>query len=108
MVDHKHTSKADMIAAFPEIVEMIQGEPTMRDFLRVLQHLMVCAESHDYSNSKLNFLHVCLDANLYGLYTTDPYPRTYVYPGDTFVTSQASQKATPLVKPRDTQNGNVG
>jgi hypothetical protein len=83
MVDHKHTSKADMIAAFPEIVEMIQGEPTMRDFLRVLQHLMVCAESHDYSNSKLNFLHVCLDANLYGLHTTDPYPKTYIYPGDT-------------------------
>ena len=83
MVDHKHTTKADMIAAFPEIVEIIQGEPTMRNFLRILQHLMVCVESHDYSNSKLNFLHVCLDANLYGLHTTDPYPRIYVYPGDT-------------------------
>ena len=30
MVDHKHTTKVDMIAAFPEIVEIIQGEPTMR------------------------------------------------------------------------------
>ena len=36
MVDHKLTTKSDMIAAFPEIVEIIQGEPTMRDFLRVL------------------------------------------------------------------------
>ena len=54
----------------------------MRDFLRILQHLKGYAESHDYSNSKLNFLHVCLDANLYGLHTTDPYPRTYIYPGD--------------------------
>ena len=82
MVDHKHTTKADMIAAFPEIVRTIQGGPIMCNFLRILQYLMVCAESHDYSNSKLNFLHVCLDANLYGLHTTDPYSRTYVYPGD--------------------------
>ena len=82
MVDHKHTSKAGMIAAFLEIVAMIQGEPTMREFLRVLQHFMLCAESHDYSNSNLNFLHVCLDANLYGLHTTDAYPERYIYPGD--------------------------
>ena len=84
MVDHKHTTKADMIAAFPEIVDTIQGEPTVRNFLRVLQHLMVCVESHDYSNNKLNFLHlhVCLDKDLYVVHTTDPYPRIYIYPGD--------------------------
>ena len=82
MVDHKLTTKADMFAAFPKIVEVIQGEPTMRDFLRVLQHLMVCAESHDYSNSKLNFLHVCLNKELYAVHTTDAYPVIYIYPGD--------------------------
>ena len=34
MVDHKHTTKADMIATFPEIVEIIQGEPTMHNFFQ--------------------------------------------------------------------------
>ena len=82
MVDHKHTTEADIIAAFPEIVNIIQGEPTIHNFLRVLQHLMVCAESHDYSNIKFNFLHVCLDRELYAVHTTDAYPRIYIYPGD--------------------------
>ena len=44
MVDHNLTSKADMITAFPEVVEIIQGEPTMQEFIRVLQHLMICAQ----------------------------------------------------------------
>ena len=82
MVDHNLTSKSDMFAAFPEVVEIIQGEPTMREFLRVLQHLMLSAESHEYSNSKLNFLHVCLNKELYAVHTTDAYLAIYIYPDD--------------------------
>ena len=54
----------------------------MQEFIRVLQHLMLCAQSHEYLKSKLNFLHVCLNAKLYAVHTTDAYPATYIFPGD--------------------------
>ena len=81
MVDHNLTSKSDMFAAFSEVVEIIQGEPTMREFLRVLQHLMLCAELHKYSNSKLNFLPLFLNKELYVVHTTANYPGIYIYLG---------------------------
>ena len=71
-----------MIAEFPEIVEIIQGEPTVREFLRVLQHLMICEESHEYSKSKSNCLVVCLNAKLYAIHTIDAYPAIYIFLGD--------------------------
>ena len=90
--------KADMTTTFPEIVEIIQGEPSMQDFLRILQHLMVCVESQDYSNSKLNFLRVCLDEDLYGVHTTHPYPRIYIYPGDVCEFAAGLVEGNPISK----------
>ena len=36
----RKTSKADMIAASPEALPTIQGEPELKDFLIILRHLM--------------------------------------------------------------------
>ena len=83
-MDHKLTLKAAMIAAFPDIPAMIQGEPTMQEFLGILRHLLVCSQSHKCSRSALNLLHVCLPASLYAVDTQDPYPNNYVFPGDLY------------------------
>ena len=80
--NYKFTSKVDMIAAFPASPAVIQGEPTMREFLRALQHLMVCAKSHEYSLFTLNLIYECLPASLHDVHTKDPYPDNMSWPGD--------------------------
>ena len=82
MTDHKLTLKADIIAAFHDMPEIIQGEPAMREFLRVLQRLILCAQSHRYFCSALNLPHECLPTSSYAVHTQDPYADNYVFPGD--------------------------
>ena len=37
--------KTDVLAGFPTPVEAISGEPTLRELLRILKHIMMCAIS---------------------------------------------------------------
>ena len=53
MTDHKPTSEADIIVTFPDMPSIIQGEPTMRKFLRILQQLMICAQLHEYPMQRI-------------------------------------------------------
>ena len=63
------TSKADMIAAFPEAPPAIQGEPELKDFLIILRHLMDCSQTHIYSPSNCNMLFICLPEAQYVQHT---------------------------------------
>ena len=105
--DHKFTSKGDMIAAFPDFPAMIKGETTMQEFLRTLQNLMVCAQSHKYSLSTLNLIHVRLSASLYAVHIHKNHIQKMWHSQETYVTSAALQKTTRRRKPQDTQNVSV-
>ena len=80
--DHKCTSKADMIAVFPGLLAMIQGEHTMQELFRTLQHLMVCIQLHEYSLGSLNLLYVCLLVSFYAVNTQELCPNNVAFPGD--------------------------
>ena len=43
---HTVDSKATMLAGFPAKIALIEGDPTLRELIRILQHLMNCAQSH--------------------------------------------------------------
>ena len=72
-----------MLAAFPAAPPTISGEPTIGELVRILQHLMACAQSHQSDISRLNLLYVCIPAQLYHHYneTNKPYPTDPVDPG---------------------------
>ena len=70
-----------MMACFPPAVPIIQGEPTTKELIRVLHHLMTCSQSHETAFSEQNLLYVCLPANLYATHTANPYPNDPPDPG---------------------------
>ena len=74
----KPTSKADMIAAFPEAPPAIQGEPELKDFLIVLRQLMDCSQMHEYSPSNWNMLFICLPEAQYEQHKNEAYPAQVV------------------------------
>ena len=79
--DQKPTTKADMMAAFPEPPAKIQGEPTLRELLRVLDHLMTCSQMHNYDLSTCNLLYIFIPEILYAKYTNEAYPQDSRNPG---------------------------
>ena len=70
---HRPTQKTDMVAAFPEPISKIPGALNIREFIRVLKHMMICAQLHKRDASPLKLLYVCLLPNLYENYTADAY-----------------------------------
>ena len=101
--DHKCTSKADMIAVFPGLLSMIHGVPTMRVFLGVLQHIMVCLHLHEYSLCTLIFLHMCLPVSLYAVHTQEPYPGNVAFPEDVCDFSGIAENDLMTKATRDTE-----
>ena len=75
------TSKADMIAAFPEAPPAIPGKPELKDFLIILCHLMHCSQTHKYSPSNCNMLFICIPKAQYVQHTNEAYPTQVVNPG---------------------------
>ena len=63
-----------MIAAFPEAAPKINGQPTLRELIRVLDHLMRCAQTHETDISPLKLLFLCIPPELYANYTGEAYP----------------------------------
>ena len=84
---YKPTSKAEMLAAFPPSVPAIVGQPSLKEMIRLLMHLITCSQLHhvEYGNG-LNLLHICLPAHLYENFVADPanqpYPNFANNPGD--------------------------
>jgi len=80
MATIKPTDKAEMLEAFPAAPPAILGKPTIRELVRILQHLMACKQSHQSDISCLNLLSVCIPEQLYHHYneTNEPYPTNQV------------------------------
>ena len=76
MATVKPTDKAEMLAAFPAAPPTISDEPTIGELVRILQHLMACAQSHQSDISRLNLLFLDIPEELYQHYnaTNKPYP----------------------------------
>ena len=76
------TSVAVMTAAFPPMVEAITGEPNLQDLIRLQDsHMIPCAQSHVRINHTLNYLHLCVPANIFTQYINKAYPDIPVDPG---------------------------
>ena len=78
---HRPTQKTDILAAFPEPISKMPGAPNTREFIRVLKHVMTCAQLYKSDISPLNVLCVCLPPNLYENQTVDAYPYNPENPG---------------------------
>ena len=70
-----------MIAAFPEAAPKINGQPTLRELIRVIDHLIRCAQTHETDISPLKLLFLCIPPELYANYTAEAYPTIPNYPG---------------------------
>ena len=62
-------SKEAMVASFPAKIPSIEGEITLKELLRVFQHLIACAQSTVTSHDALSFLYLVVPATLWGLYS---------------------------------------
>ena len=67
-------TKPDMYAAFPEPVSPISGGPNVRELIRILQHLMFCAQSCKMPLSLQNLLFLTLPDNIWTANTREKYP----------------------------------
>ena len=83
MPDFTAISVADMRAVFPTRPEMIRGEPTLLELLRILKYLMECSQTHESSLSVCNLLFLCIPPELYATYTNTIYPLLPADPGVT-------------------------
>ena len=63
-----------MYAAFPEPVSPTPGKPDVRELIRILQHLMVCAQLCKTPLSLQNFLFLTLLENIWTAYRREQYP----------------------------------
>ena len=71
------TSVAVMTAAFPPMVEAITGEQNLQDLIRLQDshtNMIPCAQIHVMINHTLNYLHLCVPANIFTQYTNEAYP----------------------------------
>ena len=79
---------ATMQASFPEPPPKVHGTPTLRDFIRIMQHIMICSQSHPSQASSLGLLFVAIPQSLWSSYSRDQYPGDPVDPGQIPVLQQ--------------------
>lgn len=79
---HIADSKSTILGGFPAKVAPIEGNPTLREQIQILWHIMNCAQSHYTDHSTMNWLYVCLPADLYKRFTIEAYPVPPASPGD--------------------------
>ena len=87
------TLKSEMLAAFPEAIPKIVGSPNLREMIRLMQHLMVCSQTHATEASPLGFLFVCLPQALWSTYSQDAYPTDPQNPGPISTMTEAMSDA---------------
>ena len=73
--------KAAILAGFPPPVTPMTGEPTLREIIRVLMHIIACAQSLYTDISPLNYLFLVVTAEQYARITQDQYPQFPQDPG---------------------------
>ena len=71
-----------MTASFPPMVASIVGEPTLQEITRVQDtHMIPYAQRHMTATSALNYLHLCVPANIFTQYTNKAYSEIPPDPG---------------------------
>ena len=76
------TSVAIMTPTFPLMVASIVGKATLKDLIRLQgTHMIPCAQSHVTTIRALNYLHLCVPANIYTQYINQAYPDIPADPG---------------------------
>ena len=58
MSTFKTISEAKILAAFPAAPPAIIGDMTLHDFIRLILHLMHCAQAFKNDNHALNYLYL--------------------------------------------------
>ena len=76
-------SSNDMLASFPAPVQGITGEPSLRELIRLIKHLMECSQKVETDISPLNYLFLVLESELYATHTAEMYPSVPNHPGRT-------------------------
>ena len=94
MSSHVVTTKAEMLSSFPPPVAAMTSETTLRKLLRVLIHMMACAQGIKTDISPLNYLFLVLSLELYANQTQEQYPQTPLSPGVTPNYAGANDAAT--------------
>ena len=64
-------SSNDMLASFPAPVQGITGEPSLRELIRLIKHLMECSQKVETDISPLNYLFLVLESELYATHTAE-------------------------------------
>ena len=86
-------TKEAMTAGFPTRIPAIEGDITLKELLRVFQHLFVCAQSTVTSHHARNFLYLVVPTKLWALYSNTAYPQA---PGNPGAIPPYHQNNTPL------------
>ena len=68
-------TKEAMTAGFPARIPKIEGDITLKELLRVFQHLIACAQSTVTAYHAMNFLYLVVPAELWALYSNAAYPQ---------------------------------
>ena len=74
-------TKEAMAAGFPARIPKIEGDITLKELLRVFQHLIACAQSTVTAYHALNFLYLVVPTKLWALYSNAAYPQAPGNPG---------------------------
>ena len=91
MTDIRSTTKAGIISAFPLPCLPIVGEPTLRELLRILGHMISCAMTQSYDQSVVGFLSLVIPTRLYATYTVEAYPVAPADPGPRVIYTNANE-----------------
>ena len=74
MSTFKTISEAEILAAYPVAPSAIFGDMTLRDLIRLILHLMYCAQAVKNDNHALNYLCLACPDTFWANYSGDPYP----------------------------------
>ena len=78
----KTTELADMRAAFPSAPMLMRDRPMLKGLVRMLSHLVDCAQSHRAPGQPKGKLHLVIPATLWRNYSVARYPQGTGDPGD--------------------------
>ena len=78
----KLLTKSEILEAFPAPEQPITGEMNLRELIRIIVHMMKCAQAVQYEGQPLAFLYLACPENIWPNYSQDPYPQTPGHPGN--------------------------
>ena len=89
---------------FPAAPPKINGEPTMQELIRVIQHLILCGQTHEVDHYKNNLLLLVIEQNIWPRFSEENWPNQHMEPSEnrlTFISSMDSWAAARLKNTRE-------